>query len=194
MNILFYGFFNKKFRDVTRKEFVRCFPKAATRLAPAESKRVIPLSKRKCTNDRTNTDFQTEVTQTSNNRNQNEQSIPLTSIHPVDISNSVEKCTSNYKDPGPDTAKISVSNSSKLLTDSSTQIPNSDYTTNLKGITMIERGNIKNKNDTIEDPSTGNSINVTSSISKKPFVNEECMNIESIDNKTDIKHKDREAF
>ena len=188
MNILFYGLFNKKFRDVAKKEFDRCFPKAATRSAPSESKRLISLSKPKFTNNRTNTDFlpATDLTQTSNNRQQNEQSIPLTSILPVDVSNSKEKPNSHKDDSGPQTIKISVSNSNKLLTDSSTQIPNSEYTTNLKGISMIERSNIKNKNDTIEDPLKGNAIQVTSSISKKTFVNEECMNIESHSNNTDL--------
>ena len=45
MNILFYGIFNKKFREVAKKEFVRCFPQAAARLSPSKSKRAIVTPK-----------------------------------------------------------------------------------------------------------------------------------------------------
>ena len=74
----------------------------------------------------------------------------------------------------------SANSNNKLLMDSSTQIPNSEYTTNLKRIPTKEKGN-KSNNGAIGEavPSKGNSIKSTSSISKKASVNEECMNIEA---------------
>merc|ERR1711997_1349177 len=84
----------------------------------------------------------------------------------------------------------SANSNNKLLMDSSTQIPNSEYTTNLKRIPTKEKGNNSNNGAIGEAvPSKGNSIKSTSSISKKASVNEECMNIQvsnKFDKTTDI--------
>jgi len=205
MNILFYGIFNKKFREVAKKEFIRCFPKAAARLSPSKSKRVIVLPKQNPISNQTNKENHhvTEITQVRNNSSKCEELIPLTSTaHHINSSFNTEKSISECKEPVQSALQVSVVNSNisvatsnnKLLTDSSTQIPNSEYaTTNLKKISAIttntkEQGNI-GKNGTLDQVgSKGNSIKSASSISKKALsVKEESMNTEKgIVDKTDI--------
>ena len=205
MNILFYGIFNQKFREVSKKEFTRCFPKTAARLSPSKSKRVIVLPKQNPTSNQNNKENHhvTEITQLRNNSSKCEELIPLTSTtHLVNSSFDAENSISQCKEPVQSNLKVSVVNSkisvttsnNKLLTDSSTQIPNSEYaTTNLKKNSAIttntkEQGN-NDKNGTLDKVGlNGNSIKSASSISKKTSsVNEECMNIEkSIVEKTDV--------
>ena len=196
LNIVFYGIFNQKFREVAKKEFTRCCPKAAARLSPSRSKRVIVLPKQNPISNQTNIENHrvTEMTQVRNNSSKCEELIPLTSTaHPVNSSFNAEKTFSECKEPVQSTLQVSVVNSNisvaalnnKLLTDSSTQIPNSEYaTTNLKKSSAIttntkEQGN-NDKIGTIDKVgSNGNSIKSASSISKKASsVNEECMNTE----------------
>ena len=196
MNILFYGLFNKKFREVARKEFIRWFPKAAPELLkPLESKRfkagqsIRQLFKSKTTNNENNVNIDpaTNVSQISYNKNKDEQSIPLTADFAVDTCNIVEKCKLNYENPGPHIVRISVNSSSnKLLTDSSTQIPNSDYTAKLKDITLVERSNGENTTDQVENPCKDGSIKVTPPISHKALVEKECMNSENSAINTDF--------
>ena len=199
LNILFYGIFNKKFRDITRKEFVRCFPKTAARLSPSKSKRVIPSAKQipNKGNQTANTRLPvTEITHMSSTRHNGEELVPLTTKTtelPVnsnqmrDPMSLMTRCVSDCKTSqntiptSVASSTISAANSNnKLLMDSSTQIPNSEYTTNLKRIPTKEKGNNRN-NGAIGEAvlSKGNSIKSTSSISKKASVNEECMNIEA---------------
>ena len=195
LNIIFYGIFNKKFREVAKKEFIRCFPKTAARLSPSKSKRIATITNQNHHHGNQNNKHGlpemetgvTELTRLTSTRNCTKESFPLRNIKselPVNSSVSSAKNISDGKNAflGPDDSSTisKVNANNKMLMDSSTQIPNSEYTTNLKRIPTKEKRNNDN-NGTIEDadPSKENSIIPTSQISKKESVNEECMNIES---------------
>ena len=200
LNIIFYGIFNKKFREVSKKEFIRCFPKTAARLSPSKSKR-IPASTQQNHNHSNQNNKQkipvtevgkTELTRVSSTRNNCFESVPMTTLQtslPVSSTTNSTKTDSEINKPTYQSyalgqvasSTVSSGNSNnKLLMDSSTQIPNSEYTTNLKRIPTKEKRNSDN-NGAIgeESPSKKNSITSTSQISKKESVNEECMNIEA---------------
>ena len=97
-----------------------------------------------------------------------------------EIATSVTAYKLDYKDMPPSDTKISISNSTKLLMDSSTQIPTSAHTTKLKGANKIDTSNGLYQNDTNKDPSNQNSVKVTSPLSAKTSVNEESTNIENV--------------
>ena len=203
LNIVFYGIFNQKFREVAKKEFVRCFPKTAARLSPSKSKRVIASTTRPVLSHQNNRHGLakeiTQMTEISNNVGKiemaemmnmsdkaikNDELIPLksTELPTQDFTSiNVENGNSMNKESGAMTVPPSFANlNNKLLTDSSTQIPNSECTTNLKRTSTKEQNVNNHKKGTIDiiDASKGSSIKSTSSISKKTSANDECLNIE----------------
>ena len=200
LNIIFYGIFNKKFREVAKKEFIRCFPKTAARLSPSKSKRIATITNQNQNHVNKNNKHGlpemetgvTELTRLTSTRNCTKESFPLRNMKselPVNSSLSSPKNIADDKkptsknailDPDDSSTVSKVNSNNKMLMDSSTQIPNSEYTTNLKRIPTKEKRNNDN-NGAIEnaDPSKENSIISTSQISKKESVNEECMNIEA---------------
>ena len=200
LNIIFYGIFNKKFREVSKKEFVRCFPKTAARLSPSKSKPVPVSNKQNQKENNHNSKTRLPVTETaitqlsrvSSRRNDCDELVPLNTLTtelPVNSSAYSTKSGSDTKEPisqstipGPIVSSSTsiVNSNNKQLMDSSTQIPNSEFTTNLKRIPTKEKRNNDNNGSIGETVlSKGNSIICTSPISKKESVNEECMNIEA---------------
>merc|ERR1712223_109538 len=65
LNIIFYGIFNKKFREVSKKEFVRCFPKTAARLSPTKSKPIPVANKQNPKENNHNSKTRLPVTETA---------------------------------------------------------------------------------------------------------------------------------
>ena len=199
LNIIFYGIFNKKFREVAKKEFIRCFPKTAARLSPSKSKRIATMTNQNHHGNHNNKHGVpntetgvTELTRLTSSRNCTKESFPLRSMNTELHVNSSVTSSKNIAErknstsqnailePDDSTTVSKVNSNNKMLMDSSTQIPNSEYTTNLKRIPTKEKRNNDN-NGAIEntDPSKENSIISTSQISKKESVNEECMNIDA---------------
>ena len=171
-NIIFYGMFNKKFREVAKKEINRWLPKTILRLVPSKSRKTNagpnanPTSNR-AKNDRATTPdmSRTEMTHIPKNSAKGEESIPLTS---AEITHQkYENLRDNNLTPEPDLGrkqKSCTNSNNKLLTDSSTQIPNTIYTTNLKHNSITEKSNSSLNCETI---SNGSSIKLTSSTAPK---------------------------
>ena len=90
LNIIFYGIFNKKFREVAKKEFIRCFPKTAARLSPSKSKRIATITNQNHHHDNHNNKHGlpemetgvTELTRLTSSRNCTKESFPLRNMKP----------------------------------------------------------------------------------------------------------------
>ena len=182
-NIIFYGMFNKKFREVAKKEINRWLPKTTLRLVQSKSRKTNASPNANITSNRVKTDrattpdmSRTEMTHIPKNSAKGEESIPLTS---AEITHQkIENLRENNLTPEPDLGRkqISCTNSNnKLLTDSSTQIPNTIYTTNLKHNSIAEKSNSSLNFETI---SNGSSIKLMSSISPKVVDKQENQNVE----------------
>ena len=131
LNIIFYGIFNKKFREVSRKEFVRCFPKTAARLSPSKSKPVPVSNKQNQKENDLNSKNRLPVTETaitqlsqvSSRGNGCEELVPLNTLTtelPVNSSAYSTKSGTNAKEP------ISQSTNPGPIASSSTSMVNSN--------------------------------------------------------------------
>ena len=181
--------FNKKFREVAKKEINRWLPKTTLRLVPSKSRKndagpnANPTSNRAKKDRATTQDMsRTEMTHIPKNSAKGEESIPLTSaeITHQKYDNFRENNLTPEQDLG--RKQISCTNlNNKLLTDSSTQIPNTIYTTNLKNDSITEKSNSSLNFETI---SNGSSIKLTSSISPKVVDEKENRSVECTRNES----------
>ena len=182
-NIIFYGMFNKKFREVAKKEINRWIPKTALRLVPSKSRKTNtdpnanPTSNRSKNDRATPPDMsRTEMTHIPKNSAKGEELIPLTSAEITHQKHGNLRENNFTPEPDLERKQISCTNlNNKLLTDSSTQIPNTIYTTNLKQNSITETSNSSLNFETI---SNGSTIKLASSISPKGFDKKENQSVE----------------